>query len=111
MCTKGTSVPTEEYDVHQNAQYEFVCNANYDFLYTNVKFYGCTAYMIDGYNEDSYSKLRIRVYGTSKGTIDYSVPPLSVIYKVVGTNRESDRFFVGFFAPSHARGQIYCIGH
>lgn len=109
--TRGTSLPTTEYDVHSNPNYHFTCNANYDTLYTNVKFYGCTNYLINGFNADYNNKLRIRVYGTTSGTIDFTVPARSSIYKVIGTESAQKRFFPAFYAPSNAYGDIYCIGH
>lgn len=108
---RGTSIPTTDYDIHVYQNYHFTCNAKYETLYTNVKFYGCVAYLIDGFNADYDNSLRIRVYGTSKGTIDFSVPARSSIYKVIGTESEQSRFFPAFYAPSNAYGQIYCIGH
>lgn len=107
--SRGTSVPTAELNIH--AGYHFTCNANYDFIYTNYKFYGCLVYMFDGFNTDYSNNLRIRVFGTINGTVDYVVPPRSVLYKYFGVESESSRIFAGFYPPSHAYGEIYCIGH
>ena len=109
--SRGTSIPTAEYDIHLYQNYAFTCNADYETLYTNYKFYGCYTYLIDGYNEHYDNNLRVRVWGTSKGTIDFYVPPRSTIYKVIGTTTTADRFFAGFYPPSRAYGEIYCIGH
>lgn len=108
---RGTSLPTADVNVHTGVPYSFTCNANYEMLYTNYRIYGCTTYCIDGFNEDYNNSLRVRVYGTKSGTFDLSVPPRSFLLKVVSTETESTRFFVGFYPPSHAYGEIYCVGH
>ena len=107
---RGTSRPTVGYDVHSNPAYTFTCNANYDNLYTNVAFYGCVAYLINGFNQSYSNSLQIRVYGTTNDTAFY-VPARSTIYKVVGTASSTTQWFPMFHAPSEAYGQIYCIGH
>lgn len=109
--SRGTSAPTAEYHVHYNSNYHFSCNAQYDLLYTNYKFYGCEAYLIDGFNTSYSNNLRIRVFNTSQGTIDFTVPARSSIYKVIGTGSSSQRWFPMFYPPSEAYGEIYCIGH
>ena len=108
---RGTTPPTTEYHVHYNPNYHFTCNAQYDLLYTNYKFYGCEVYLIDGFNAHYNNNLRIRVFNTSQGTIDFYVPPRSSIYKVIGTGSSSQRWFPMFYPPSEAYGEIYCIGH
>lgn len=108
---RGTTPPTADYNVHNNPHYHFTCNANYDYLYTNYKFYGCEVYLIDGFNANYNNKLRIRAFSTSQGTIDFSVPARSSIYKVIGTGSASQRWYPMFYAPSDAYGEIYCIGH
>ncbi len=107
---RGTTAPTDEIDIH-NVNYTFTCDANYQYLYTNYKFYGCEAYLISGFNEDNDNDLRIRVFGTSNGTVNYSVPPRSTIYVHFATGSASQRWFAMFFPPSHAYGNINCILH
>ncbi len=108
---RGTAPPTDESDIHRIAPYVFTCNADYQYLYTNCKFYGCDAYLMNGFNEDYNNSLRIRVFGTSKGTVDYSVPARSAIYVHFATDSASQRWFAMFYPPSHAYGDIYCILH
>ena len=108
---RGTTTPTVEKDIHSIGSYSFTCNADYQYLYTNYKFYGCEAYLINGFNEDYNNRLRIRVFGTSQGTVDYSVPPRSSIYVHFGTGSSSQRWYPMFYPPSHAYGDITCIGH
>lgn len=111
--TRGPSMPTEEdaRDIHEIAPYHFECNAEYEMLYTNYRFYGCTAYLVNGFNADYSNKLRMRAYGTTSGTVDFSVPARSSIYKVFGTESEAKRFIMAFYAPSNAYGTINCVGH
>lgn len=107
---RGTTIPTVEKDIH-SIIYTFTCNANYQYLYTNYKFYGCEAYLIKGFNEDYNNDLRIRVYGTSQGTVNYSVPARSSIYVHFPTGSSSQRWYAMFYPPSHAYGDINCIAH
>ena len=107
---RGTSAQTVEKDIH-SISYTFTCDANYQYLYTNYKFYGCEAYLINGFNEDYDNNLRIRVYGTSQGTDDYSVPARSSIYVHFATVSSSQRWYAMFDPPSHAYGDINCILH
>ena len=108
---RGTSVPTAKYDVHETPSYHFTCDAKYEMLYTNVKFYGCTTYLISGFNADYNNKLRIRLFGTTNGTIDFSVPARSSIYKAFATESEQKTFYPAFYPPSNAYGDISCIAH
>lgn len=109
--SRGTLTPSESRDIHEIGPYNFTCNAEYEMLYTNYQFYGCTAYLVNGFNADYNNKLRMRAYGTTSGTVDFSAPARSSIYKVVGTESEAKRFFVAFFAPSNAYGTINCVGY
>lgn len=108
---RGTSPPTADYDIHSNSSYPFTCNADYEILYTNYKFYGCTAYLIDGFNEHPSNRLRIRVGTTAQDSQDFAVPPLSSIYVHFATASASQRWFPLFSPPSRAYGYINCIGH
>lgn len=108
---RGTALPTAEIDIHDDGPYNFTCDADYETLYTNVKIYGCTNYQMSGFNEDYNNNLRIRLYSTTKGTVDFSVPPRSSIYKIFATASSSTRFFAAFYPPSNAYGSIRCIGH
>lgn len=108
---RGTSLPTAEYNIHSNSSYSFTCNAKYEYLYTNYKFYGCNAYLIDGFNEHPSNDLWIRVDYTTQGPLDFTVPPLSSIYVHFATASTATRWYPTFYPPSRAYGYINCIGH
>lgn len=108
---RGTTRPTTDYNIHSNSSYSFTCNANYEYLYTNYKFYGCNAYLIDGFNEHPSEDLRIDVAQTSQGHKVFTVPALSSIYVHFATESASTRWYPMFYPPSRAYGYINCIGH
>lgn len=108
--TRGTSSPTSDYHIH-NGTYTFNCDADYSYLYTDYKFYGCEVYLISGFNVHNTNQLRIRVYGTSSGTVDFSIPAGTTIYKTVATHNPDQRWYPLFFPPSYAYGDINCVAH
>lgn len=108
---RGTSAPTVAKDIHSISSYPFTCNADSQYLYTDYKFYGCEAYLLNGFNSSSDSSLHIRVYGTVRGTVDYSVPASSSIYVHFGTSSSSQKWYAMFYPPAHAYGDISCIAH
>lgn len=105
---RGTSRPKDSHNVHINGRKDVKSDAEYDIIYSNVKYTGCTFHLITLFNYDYYSTLAMRVYGTSSGTQDYYLPPRSYMYQPIHTNSSTDEFFLAFSPPSHTDGYVEC---
>lgn len=108
---RSNLLPKEDYDIHIGSSYPFSTDAKYEPIYTNYNFYGCNAYLLDGFNEHPNNRLWIKISSTTEGPKDITVPPLSSIYIHFATVSASKRWYATFYPPSKAYGYINCIGH
>lgn len=109
FSTWGTSQPTEVYNVHTGPNYEIESTtAEFSSIYSNVKFTGCTLYVINVFNYDYNNTLEMIVYGTKNGTARYTAQPRYYLYQPVRTNSSSDTFFFAFSPICNTAGYVSC---
>lgn len=105
---RGTSIPTTVHNIHEQGSKEIHADADNVRLWSNNKYTGCTFYLIQLFNYDYNNTLRVRVFGTSDGTVDFSVAPRSGINYAFHTDATTDEFYFYLDPPSHADGYVFC---
>jgi|GEM_PF-4297643 len=105
---RGASQPTAVHNIHLHGSKEVHSDADYEIMWSNYKYTGCTFYLLQLFNYDYNNELRIRIFNTSDDTVDVSVNPRSGINYAFHTDSTSDEFYFFLSPPSHTDGYIFC---